>query len=125
LSPIATAPLDRPRCRDAGRRVVADGGDGVDRALVANVAVRMTEVGHVVTHPGPPPHHELRMGDVAMLMLDTLASIRMRRRLVVLDPLAPLTCQRCREAYERAREIFAAAGGVEAWALKVTGRVGP
>jgi hypothetical protein len=55
-------------------------------------AVRLTDVGQVVNSPrARRVHHEPRMGDVSLLLLDTLASIRMRRRLVVLDPLDPLT----------------------------------
>jgi hypothetical protein len=78
--------------------------------------------GHVVTMPSAAPHLPLRlMSDVELLLADTIASVRMNRRLLVCEPPSSLmACTRCQEAYDQARKVIEQAGGLPAWMEKVT-----
>jgi len=73
--------------------------------------------GHVVTKPSATPHLALRLvTDVDLLLADTIASLRMNQRTIVLDPPSSLAaCERCQVAYAQARETISQAGGITKW----------
>jgi hypothetical protein len=79
--------------------------------------------GHVVLLPAASLHRTLRLvRDVDLLLAATIASVRMNRPAVVIEPPPSLAaCERCREAYARARKVIEDAGGLPAWMEKVTG----
>jgi hypothetical protein len=79
--------------------------------------------GHVVLLPAASLHRTLRLvRDVDLLLAATIASVRMNRPAVVIEPPPSLAaCERCREAYARARKGIEDAGGLPAWMEKVTG----
>jgi hypothetical protein len=75
-------------------------------------------IGHVVLYPGPGPHRAVRMGDVMLLLADTITSVRMQSRMVVDEPLGRIDgCAACVAAYAEAKQIIEQAGGVETWAI--------
>jgi hypothetical protein len=78
--------------------------------------------GHVVLLPAATPHRTLRLvGDIDLLLADTIASVRMNRPTVVFEPSASLAaCGRCEDAYARAREVIEDAGGIAKWMAGVT-----
>jgi hypothetical protein len=82
-----------------------------------------SNTGHIVLLPSASPHRTARLvADVDMLLAATIASVRMNRPPILFDPLAPqAACERCREAYARARKVIEDAGGLPAWMEKVTG----
>jgi hypothetical protein len=72
--------------------------------------------GHIVIYPGPGPHRTVRMGDVILILADTVASVRMQQPLVVYEPPGPIhECAECWAAYAEARKVIREAGGVTKW----------
>jgi hypothetical protein len=56
------------------------------------------------------------VGDVDLLLAATVASVRMNRPAIVIEPPPSLAaCERCREAYAQARRTIELAGGVAKW----------
>jgi hypothetical protein len=78
--------------------------------------------GHVVIQPRANPHRTLRLvTDIELLLAATIASVRMNRPAIVIEPpVALAACDRCHEAYEEARRIIEGAGGIAKWMEVVT-----
>jgi hypothetical protein len=78
-------------------------------------------VGHIVLLPAATPHRLLRLvKDVDLLLVAPIASMRMNRAAVVIEPPASLAaCARCQEAYAEARKVIEDAGGIAKWMERV------
>jgi hypothetical protein len=76
-----------------------------------------SNTGHVVMQPSATPHRTLRLvADVDLLLAATIASVRMNRPAVVIEPPPSLAaCERCQEAYAEARRTIEDAGGIAKW----------
>jgi hypothetical protein len=63
------------------------------------------------------PHRTLRLvTDIDLLLAATIASVRMNRPAVVIEPPPSLAaCERCQEAYAEARRVIEQAGGIAKW----------
>jgi hypothetical protein len=72
--------------------------------------------GHIVLVPAAT-HRPLRLvKDVDLLLAATIASVRMNRPAIVIEPPPSLAaCERCQEAYARARKVIEEAGGIAKW----------
>jgi hypothetical protein len=78
--------------------------------------------GHIVLLPSASPHRTLRLvTDVDLLLAATIASMRINRPAIAFEPPPPLAaCERCQEAYDKARKVIEQAGGLPAGIEKVT-----
>jgi hypothetical protein len=76
-----------------------------------------SNTGHVVLLPSTTPHRTLRLvTDIDLLLAATIASVRMNRPAVVIEPPPSLAaCERCQEAYAEARRTIEDAGGIAKW----------
>jgi hypothetical protein len=113
-------PLDDADRLDQGRGGLDGGLDGADDDGDDVVAETPAVIGagqHVVLGPARNRHMRVRTGDVEFLLMDTLVSIRMGKRLIVFEPISPPDkCHACKEAYAEARARIEQAGGVAQWA---------
>jgi hypothetical protein len=111
-------PLDDADRLDQGRGGL-DGLDGADDDGDDVVAETPAVIGagqHVVLGPARNRHMRVRTGDVEFLLMDTLVSIRMGKRLIVFEPISPPDkCHACKEAYAEARARIEQAGGIAKW----------